>query len=109
MIAKILSSEEDKTFLGKNWVIYRFLSRHPQIKRKFSKSPDKVIVEASSHELIDEFYMLFESVKRDFPAQPQNRSYVDEHALGPGICPAQPVIIVSDKSSACREALENRE
>ena len=54
-------------------------------------------------------YMLFESVKRDFLAHPQNISYVDEHALGLGICTDQPVINTSDKSSACGEALANRE
>ena len=66
-------------------------------------------METLSHELIDEFYMLFEGVKRDFLAHPQNISYIDEHALGLGIFTDQPVINTSDKISACGEALENCE
>ncbi|KAI0992754.1 hypothetical protein K3495_g15431 [Podosphaera aphanis] len=39
MVAKIPNLEEDNTSIGKNW-IYRFLSRHPQIKGMTGKPLD---------------------------------------------------------------------
>ncbi|KAI1002970.1 hypothetical protein K3495_g5235 [Podosphaera aphanis] len=108
MVAKILGLQEDITFVGNNWV-YRFLLRHPQIKGMTGKPLDKARVEAATPELIDGFYTLFESVKRDFHILPENIWNMDEHGLGLGICTYQRIIGASDKSSTYRKAPENRE
>ena len=46
---------EDNTFVGKHRV-YRFLSRHPQIKGMTGKPLDKAKVQAANIEVIDRFY-----------------------------------------------------
>ncbi|KAI0996722.1 hypothetical protein K3495_g11460 [Podosphaera aphanis] len=108
MVAKILGLQEDITFVGKNWV-YRFLLRHPQIKGMTGKPLDKARVEAATPELIDSFYTLFESVKRDFHILPENIWNMDEHGLGLGICTKQRIIGASDKISTYRKSPEDRE
>ncbi|KAI0996858.1 hypothetical protein K3495_g11325 [Podosphaera aphanis] len=108
MVAKILNLEEENTSIGKNWV-YRFLSRHPQIKGMTGKPLDKARVQAATTETIDGFYSLFESVKRDFDVRLENIWNMDEHRLGLGMCTNQRVIGISNKSSTDRETPEDRE
>ncbi|KAI0999582.1 hypothetical protein K3495_g8613 [Podosphaera aphanis] len=79
------------TSVGKKWV-YRFLSRHPQIKGMTGKPLDKAKVQAAIIETIDGLYSLFESVKRDFDVPLENKWNMDEHGLGLGICTNQRVI-----------------
>ena len=108
MVTKILNLEGDNISLGKNWV-YRFLSRHPQIKGMTGKPLDKARVQAATTEAIDEFYTLFETVKRDFDVLPENIWNMDEHGLALGICTNQRVMGVSNKSFTYRETPEDRE
>ncbi|KAI0996078.1 hypothetical protein K3495_g12103 [Podosphaera aphanis] len=108
MVAKILGLQEDITSVGDIWV-YRFLLRHPQIKGMIGKPLDIARVEAATPELIDGFYNLFESVKRDFHILPENIRNMDEHELGLGICTNQCVIGASDKISTYRKAFEDHE
>ncbi|KAI1008083.1 hypothetical protein K3495_g153 [Podosphaera aphanis] len=73
------------------------------------KPLDKARVQAATTEIIDGFYSLFESVKREFDVRLENIWNMDEHELGLGICTNQRVIGISNKSSTYRETPEDRE
>ncbi|KAI1004624.1 hypothetical protein K3495_g3587 [Podosphaera aphanis] len=98
MVAKILNLEEDNTSVGKDWV-YRFLSRHPQIKGMTGKPFDKSRVQTATTEAIDGLYSLFESVKRDFDVRLENIWNMDKHGLGLSICTNQRVTGATPQSS----------
>ncbi|KAI0993129.1 hypothetical protein K3495_g15055, partial [Podosphaera aphanis] len=108
LVAKILDLQGDNTSVGINW-IRRFLSRHPQIKGMNAKPINQARVEAATPQKIDDFYTLFDSVKRDFQVRPENIWNMNEHGLGLGICTNQQVICVSNKNSAYRKTPEDRE
>ena len=71
-----------------------------------SKSIDRARVDPEN---IDDFYTLFESVKRDFEVLPENIFNMDEHGLGLGICTNQRIIAVSNKSSTYPKTPEDSE
>lgn len=60
MAAKIIEIGGDVELLGKRWV--KFLTRHTRIKEVIRKPPNFSTVEASTQEVIDKFYMLFENI-----------------------------------------------
>jgi hypothetical protein len=104
----LLKKKGDDSPLGHNWYL-RFLTRHPELRTKWSRCMDQQRKDASEYETVDKWFQLFQATCLQYGVCSEDIYNMDEKGFMKGIGEDAKVIIPRSEAQALSIQPGNKE
>lgn len=108
MAEELLQAKGDYKELGKNWVS-KYLSRHPMLQAKYSRTLDQDRFLAQDHDIIQDWFNLYQSTKAEHGILDEDTYNMDENGYMMGIAGSSKVVFSKYQKQAFINQPGNRE